>query len=91
VSATEEIYDDRPIPSIPVALHELEEASVRKADLERALAQAQWELEEATRTAKRAGAKMSSIARAAGLSRQRIHHFTQGVRSIDDPRGEDEE
>jgi hypothetical protein len=71
------------VKSIPDALGDLRNAADR-----RRTAQAEWEAAQAAfldaaRAARIAGAKVTSIGTAAGISRQRAHSIVQGVKPVD--------
>ena len=71
------------VKSIPAALDDLRNAADRRRN-----AQAEWESAqaaflEAAAAARTSGAKVTSIATAAGISRQRAHSIVKGVKPVD--------
>jgi len=71
------------VKSIPDALTALTSAAERRRNAQVEWDAAQEEFLSAAAEARRAGARVVSIANAAGISRQRAHSIIKGVRPVD--------
>ena len=71
------------VKSIPDALETLGKAAERRRKAQTEWDEAQYEFLAAAAEARRSGARVVSIGKAAGISRQRAHSITKGVRPVD--------